>query len=252
MKTLRFAAMTAMIVALTFGVAAPAQTAAETTSKPAANAWMLAPTPYLEWNKGISPALRAERDNYWDEVTQRELPLTVQPGGTFMGEDFSGSEPEIPDLPSRAILTATFTDSRSILSASERSIYTEVTMRVEEVFEDRTGSDHLVPHGDITIMFNGGTVSLRSGRILSDNAQPLDVFLRPGRRYLLLLSYNSQGNWYEYGDSWDISNGVVRANTHRTQYLAKAGRSSLSGLTVEQLGPALDKLLYRHTVIPTN
>lgn len=234
----------ALTLGLGFAGVASSQTAPKDSSKPAANAWMLTPTPYLEWNKDIAPSVRAQRDRFWDEVTHRDKPLTVEPDGTFMGEDFSGTDPEIPDMPNRAILIATFTKSRSVLSASEFSIYTEVTMRVEEVFENHTGSGRLAMHDDITVMFSGGTVSLRSGRTLTDNTQPRDLFPQPGHKYLLLLSYNSQGDWYGYGDSWDISDGIVRADSRRTQYLAKHGRSSLDGLTVQQLGPALAKELY--------
>jgi hypothetical protein len=238
--------MIILITALLVGTAV-SQTPSAPAPKPAANAWMLTPTPYLAWNQDIPASVRAQRDRFWDELSGRDWPLTVRPDGAVStGEDFwdTGTEPEITELPNRTILTAIFTKYRSVLSASEFSIYTEVTMHVEEVFEDQTGLGHLVPHADITIMLNGGTVSLRSGRILSDNTQPRDLFLQPGHRYLLLLSYNNQGDWYECDDSWDISDGIVRANTPRTQYLTRAGRSSLNGLTVQQLGPALEKLLY--------
>src|ERR1022692_274048 len=121
---------------------ASSQAAPDNKSKPAANAWMLTPTPYLEWKKGVAPSVRAERDEFWDSLSTRDVPITspssVSP--TAGGADFSIDDPEIPDLPNRAIVTATFTNHLSVLSASEFSMYTEVMLRVDEVFEDRSGS----------------------------------------------------------------------------------------------------------------
>lgn len=67
MKTLRFAVIVALIVVLAFGVAASAQTAPEGQPKPAPNAWMLTPTPYLDWNKDIPSPVRAARDRHSDQ-----------------------------------------------------------------------------------------------------------------------------------------------------------------------------------------
>src|ERR1039458_6127661 len=126
MKELRTLAIAAMTLVCALATTASSQTAPDNKSKPAANAWMLTPTPYLEWNKDIPPAVRSQRDAFWDEVTHREWPLTVRRDGAFGGGDRydNGTEPEIPEVPNRVILTATFTASRSVLSASEKSIYT--------------------------------------------------------------------------------------------------------------------------------
>jgi hypothetical protein len=161
------------------------------------------------------------------------------------GVSFSGNGPEIPDCLNRTILTATFTRHRSVLSSSEFSIYTEVTLHVHNVFEDRTGMGRPVTHKDVTAMLSGGTVALSSGRILSDKVVPRTMFLEPDHMYLLVMSYHQSGDFYTLCDDWDISNGTVQPNTERAQYYAKSGHSSLSGLNVQQLGPALDKELYR-------
>ena len=239
-------------MALLMGTAA-AQARPSDSTKPAANAWRLAPTPYLDWNKDVSPAVRAQRDAFWDEVTHREWPLTVRRvegaigvgvGGPDYGDD--GRQPEIPDVPNRAILTAAFTGDHSVLSASEKSIYTEIMMAVQQVFQDKTGSDNLAPHKDVTLMLIGGTVALKSGKTLSDHVQPSELSLRPGRSYLLVLQYHKEGDWYELKEDWDITDGIVRANTRWGQYLAKKGRSRLNGLAVEHLGQVLSEELYAH------
>ena len=141
MKELRTLAIAAMTVVCALATAASSQTAPDNKSKPAANAWMLTPTPYLEWNKDISPSLREERDRFWDDLSPDEFPLTVKQGhgGAYGGPALvdDGKQPEIPDVLDRAVLTATFSAHRSVLSASEKSIYTEITMRVQQVFEDK-------------------------------------------------------------------------------------------------------------------
>ena len=238
--------LTALDIAMSLGVGASGEAPAADTPKPAANAWMLTPTPYLEWNKGVAPSVRAERDSFWDSSSFRSIPLTspssVSPavGGGLIWD----GDPEIRDEPNRAIATATFTSHRSVLSASERSMYTEVTLRVGEVFEDRTGSGGLVPGKDITLLLPGGTVFLRSGKTLSADIPPDEPPLALDHKYLLVLSYDPKGDFYTLADDWDISDGVVRPNTDRTRYLAKKGRSSLSGINVQELGTVLNKELY--------
>lgn len=139
----------------------------------------------------------------------------------------------------------TFTNHRSVLSASEFSLYTEVTVHVHEVFDDQSGSGAFA-NKDITILVGGGTVTLASGRILSYDTEPIRFSLQPAHKYLLVLSYHREGDFYAAMDDWDISDGTVRPNTAPGEYRAEHGLSSLSGLTVEQLGPALGKLLYGH------
>lgn len=151
-------------------------------------------------------------------------------------------ETEIPPAKDRVVLTGTFTTHRSVLSASEFSLYSEVTVHVDQVFEDQ-GASSAGPGGDVTIMLSGGTVTLASGRSLSYDTEPAQFCLQPDHKYLLVLSYHREGDFFLDRDDWDISDGTVRPNTGAGEYRAKHGLSSLNGLTVQQLGPALDKLL---------
>ena len=77
----------------------------------------------------------------------------------------------------------------------------------------------------------------------------LELAIQPEHQYLLILSYHRVGDFYEYRDSWDISDGTVRANSPLTKYQAEhhaeQGYPSLEGLTVQQLGPALNALVSR-------
>ena len=243
MKELRTLAIAAMAVVCALATTVSSQTAPDNKSKPAPNAWMLTPTPYLEWNTDIAPSVRAERDKDADEGEGNELPLTDPQGWPLRpGIGCGIPETEIPPDPNRVVLTGTFTKHRSVLSASERSLYTEVTVHVDEIFEDR-GASGAVHGGDVTIMFWGGTVTLALGRTLTYDTQPIQFSLQPDHRYFLVLSYHREGDYFVVEDDWDISDGILRPNTGSDEYRAKHGLSSLNGLTVQQLGPALDKLL---------
>lgn len=245
MPAFGFIGLRLLVLVLVAGSSAISQSTSNDSSQPAPNAWMLTPTPYLEWNMGIAPSIRAERDKYADEgAAGQELPLTApHPDALGPGHGDGISKTEIPPALNRVVLTGTFTKHRSVLSASEFSLYTEVTVRVDEVFEDR-GASSAVHGADITIMLSGGTVVLATGRVLTYNTQPIEFCLQPDHRYLLVLSYHREGDFFIVRDDWDISDGTVRPNTQPGEYRAKHGLSSLNGLTVEQLGPALGKLLY--------
>ena len=208
---------------------------------------MLTPTPYLQWNKDVPHSLREDRDRYADQgaVGQRyplTSPLSDAPGpGIGCGIPRS----DIQRFPNRVILTGTFTRHQSVLSASEFSLYSEVTIHVDHAYEDQ-GVSGAFPEKDITVIIGGGTVILASGRVLTHDTQPIPFSLQPDHRYLLVLEYYRAGEFYLVMDDWDISDGIVRLNTRPDEYRVQHGISTLSGLTVEQLGPALAKLLDDH------
>ena len=150
--------------------------------------------------------------------------------------------PELPLVPNRIILTATFTSHRSILSDSQRSIYTEVSFLVDDVLDDQSG--RTITHGhDITVGLAGGSILTLSGERISYLVQPRKLFLQPDKKYLLVLSYKPDEDFYTAGDFWDISDGTVRVGSIRNESLRREGRSSLVGLTVDQLPEALNQLL---------
>jgi hypothetical protein len=249
MKELKTLAIAALTVICAFATTLSSQSQPNHNSKPAADAWMLTPTPYLAWNKDISASTRAERNRFWDEASMSPVPLT-QPGSMRVAGgsyDLVGDPDEISSTFShRVVLTATFTGHRSVLSSSERSLYTEVTLRVDEVFEDRSGSGHPAADRDITLIIYGGTVVLQDGQAFSVKnpmASP-ELFIQPGHKYLFVLDYESSGDFYDYADSWDITDGTARASGPRSRYFAQEGHSAIDGVSVKQLGLALDKVLY--------
>ena len=247
----RYGAALTLLLALVATLPAASQSISADSPKPVADAWMLTPTPYLAWNKDISASMRAERNQFWDEASMSRVPLT-QPGSarvTGGSYDLEGDPGEISNFFShRVVLTATFTGHQSVLSLSERSLYTEVTLRVDEVFEDRTASGHPTANRDITLIVYGGTVVLRDGQAFSikNPMASRELFIQTDHKYLFVLGYQNSGEFYEYDDSWDITDGRARASSPRAMYFAREGHSAIDGLSGKQLGPTLDKLLYGH------
>jgi hypothetical protein len=211
--------------------------AAQSTAKPAAaaNAWMkLATDPGSP--DPVSGTVRQQRDSHFDAsplaskaaLTPESAPLHhVFPGAHVAGK------PEIAETSNRAVVIATFTGYRSVLTASGREVYTEVTFHVSNVFQDVSG--RAARDSDITVALRGGTVKTADGKVISYLTDPRSYFIQPQRTYLLVLSHHADGDFYSRAGDWDISDGVVRANSDRDSRIAQQGKSALVGLTKDQL-----------------
>jgi hypothetical protein len=147
-----------------------AQIATDGDHEPAANAWMKIPTPYTAHDGSVPTDLRAARDQFWDSVFPSHEPLTPETAGaTAVGYTSAGGSHEIDQLSSRAVVIATFTNARSILTASGHCVYTEVVLRVNEVFEST--NPPIALSTDITVSFVGGTVN----PVDPNNPQPYSI-----------------------------------------------------------------------------
>ena len=94
----------------------------------------------------------------------------------------------------------------------------------------------------ITVIVPGGTATTTTGT-LSYLADAKDMFIQPNRRYLLVLSYNSAGQFYTLIKDWELVNGVVKANSKIEQLRATAGQSVLVGTNEAQLSAILAPLI---------
>jgi hypothetical protein len=188
-----------------------------------------------------APFYRSERDHFWDSTAiAMRVSLTPENAGAAAVSEgvWSPNSPELPELPNRTILTATFTSFQSILTTSGRTVYTDVSFRVHDVVE----GEHVTPDSSITVSIAGGTVKASGVKVISYLTQPRDMFLQPGRTYLLVLSYKSSGDFYTLGEDWDISDGIARPNTHFTQWMFEHGKSSIGGRTKDEAIRALRQI----------
>ncbi|HEX5736173.1 MAG TPA: hypothetical protein VF131_25315 [Blastocatellia bacterium] len=101
--------------------------------------------------------------------------------------------PGLPTAQSDAVVLGKVVDATAYLSNDKSNVYSEFSIRVEDVFMDRSGSLKL--GGGLTVSREGGRVQLPDGRMLyvmsSDQGMP-----SKGRRYLLFLKYDSTANDY--------------------------------------------------------
>jgi hypothetical protein len=233
--------------ALLFAAAGGGQTQPRTpraSSDMPANAWMR--TPYeLPTHDDLAPSLRHFRDEYWDGMLGHFGALTPQTvihtsEGAY-GPSVGGSR-EIPDLRSdNAAMIGTFSRYRSVVTASGRAIYTDITFAVDHVFRDAAGG-HGVSGSEITVGFGGGSVRTASGGVISLMTEPRKYFMQPGRTYLLFLTYKAYGDFYVGGiPTWDLSDGTVTANFDEVKAKEHGTKMTLIGLTKEELIRLLDE-----------
>ncbi len=97
-----------------------------------------------------------------------------------------------------------------------------------------------MPGLEVTVSVPGGTVQTSAGAV-SFMTDPQEFFMQPGKTYLLILYYMADGDFYVGTPSWDLSNGIVKANSYETRAKATRGLPTIVGLTKDELIRALDQ-----------
>jgi hypothetical protein len=139
------------------------------------------------------------------------------------------NQPEIPQLSNRSVLIGTFSSYQPVLSKSGRAVYTEVTFSVSNMFQDASGDTK--PGSSIVVILRGGTIQTEVGVVLSYLTQRLSYCVKPGDTYLLVLSFQRDGNFYVIGKDWDLTSGTAELNSFKGAGVP----SMLVGLSVPQL-----------------
>ena len=232
----------AMMVTSTAGKAQVARAGTSQSPVAAANAWMKTPTD-AKLSDDVPGNVRAERDTVWDGLIGTPYPLTPDEAPHHgISEGAIGGElsqiPEIANVPYRSVLIGRFAAFRSVLTASNRAVYTEATIDIDSTFEDASGLAH--PNGRLTIIFPGGTVRTTAGQTISYLTQPRSYFMKPGGTYLLVLAFHPDGSFYGLANDWDLSDGTVRANSGIDRMREQRALSTFIGLTRDQLVSALN------------
>jgi hypothetical protein len=235
-----------LVFACWWALISPLTTEAAAPEASDACSWKQIPTNYLAHQEGVSPEVRLARDAYWDMSNPSKEPITPETLAGASGDVTLGSlsAPEIAVVPNRAVVTGTFSGSRSIFTATRYAIYTEVTFRIGRVFESVDNS--LAANSAITVTVPGGAVTTQDRKTIHHLTQACDMFIQPSRTYLLVLSYHSLGTFYTLRDNWDITTGTIRPNTQLGKLRVEKGLSTLNGLSVEQLDSTLPALLSQH------
>ncbi len=212
-----------------------------------ANSWMRTPvTPGNE--RDPQPAARMARDNYWDNLIGASAPL-FEPSAQARQmpiADMKSLPPEVPELGlTRVLMIGKFERYRSFISASARSVYTEIDIRVDRAFAG-TGGPYVNENSVVQIERPGGTVNTPWGKVLSYVIRPSEYDFQPGHTYLVLASYHREGDFYTVNDKrgrWDLTTGTAIPDTSIEVIRTRKGLSQLSGLTKAQIEDKLEQLV---------
>jgi hypothetical protein len=181
--------------------------------------------------------VRATRNIFFDRV------YGPPPKGSFSeGPDLGPIFEEIPAFGDLTIALVQFSDYRTILSTSKKTIYIEARMNVEQVLRDPSGTAG--PKRPVTIGIAGGSVILPSGQIIQRNLRQTEVCgIRPAHRYLAFLAYENALELFECIKTWDLSTGVAVATYPFDVLKAKEGTSRFAGLPEDQFVAAVKAIL---------
>ena len=209
----------------------------------AKNRWMLVPVDIRAQRDDAAPAERQARDTFWDSLIGASTPLS-QPQASHLsiseGSNLT-TAPEFPILPNAVWLLGRFDGYHSFLSLSQRSIYTEINIRVEHVFL-KPNDAPLAKGTVIDVGRPGGTILAPWGGVVSylvDEPRAYDD--QPNHTYLLLLQYHAEGSFYVEARRWELTDGIVSPDSQLEKHRSEKGNSEINGLTVAELIKYLDK-----------
>lgn len=220
--------------------------------KNAQNRWMLTPVDVRTQEDTATPAERQGRDKYWDSLIGASAPLS-QPDARALGPwmvDSAGPSPEFANLRVGAWVIGKFEGYRTYLSSSQRSVYTEIDLRIEHVF-GHPGAPGLSEGAVIAVDRLGGTILAPWGSIISYYVQPEEYDFQPNHRYLIVLHYRPEGNFliaslFTSAKSWDLTDGTVKPGNDLEARRARRGESEINGMKVSDLIHLLDKKFEEH------
>jgi hypothetical protein len=165
-----------------------------------------------------------------------DQPQHSQSGG---GQGSStGIRSEIPYVPGRPVVVATFKSFQTYLSSSHRSIYTVGKLDVEQVLDP---GDQGVTAGQlIDLGMRGGAVQLSDGRVLRYGVDPdEDYCIEPGHRYLFILDFDDDSAEFGYRKIWELKEGLAVSYSPDDVDRVREGKSVLAGLTEAELLDAI-------------
>lgn len=167
-----------------------------------------APEPAAPKEKALRRA-RNKRHDYWDNPADAQrfvlnddsLPIALESGMSDGPKLYA-----IPAQESDAVIIGEVTDARAYLSNDKTSVYSEFTIRVEDVLKDSTTL--LYPRATIATERRGGTVKLPSGKRLVRGALG-KTMPRVGQRYVLFLNYDKDGQIFPIITGYELRGDKV-------------------------------------------
>lgn len=134
--------------------------------------------------------------------------ITEKRESTFGGPpSHAPDEPALPAAQSDAVVIGEVTDAQAYLSEGKVSVLSEFEIRVSDILKNSASA--LFSVGDvIDTVRGGGTVRFPSGKIIlrGEHGKPLP---QTGRRYVLFLEYNDDGQDYAIITAYELRAGRV-------------------------------------------
>ncbi|HEX8922418.1 MAG TPA: hypothetical protein VF766_13165 [Pyrinomonadaceae bacterium] len=121
--------------------------------------------------------------------------------------DWAVGLPALPVAQSQAIVIGEIINAQAYLSNDKTSVYSEFTVRVDEVLKDGDGA-LLSSNNPVAVERSGGRVKFPSGHVTLQliNGQRMP---RQGRRYVLFLTRANQEDNYEILTGYELRAGRV-------------------------------------------
>jgi hypothetical protein len=169
------------------------------------------------------PANIEAEDAYFDRWAGAADPLD---GPQSIGSGSSGPGEVREDFPAvhEEVFVAHFSNWRSYLSQSRRSIYTIVNLVIDRVVSDKGG--HITSGSTVSLAIPGGTVlAPTTEKTLSYFVRYGDFPLEPNTKYLIFLS-SSNRPFFEYVQAWNVDKGVLEPITPYQSYRVSHGLAS--------------------------
>lgn len=116
-------------------------------------------------------------------------------------------QPALPISQSDLIIIGKVTDAQAYISEDEVAIYSEFTVGIEHVLKARASID--IPSAtQIVATRAGGRLRLPSGKVLLRGSNGKTMPL-PGRRYVLFLKFNKEGEDFTIVTGYELTAGKV-------------------------------------------
>lgn len=143
-----------------------------------------------------------------DKIDVRRFMLTERSESSWGGPpSHAPVEPGLPAAKSDVVLIGEVTDAKAYLSEDKTNVYSEFTVRVEEILKNNT-SIALAPGTSITTVRSGGALRFPSGKIIQrgSGGKP---FPQTKGRYVFFLAYENEEQDHPILTAYEIRGGVV-------------------------------------------
>lgn len=136
----------------------------------------------------------------------------------------------IPAAESEIVVVGEILDAEAYLSNNKRGVYSEFTLRIDEVLKN--GFGNVAKGSQITFDRHGGTVRYKNGKTRVYNIRPYGM-PRVGRRYVLFLRNTEKSPNYEIITGYELkANNTVTNLDDFPQFEEYAGKDEKSFIKV--------------------